>query len=330
MLRILLILASFAISCPLQATTLKIATLLPDGTSWMKLMRQGAESIERRTQGRLKLRFYPGGVMGNDKSVLRKIRVGQLQGGALTAGGLAAIDRDIQSYSLPFLFQSYEEVDYVRKEMDQLLIDNLRKRGFISFGLSEGGFVYLMSRHPITQLKQLRLHKVWSPEGDRISARAFEALGVTPIPLPLTDVLTGLQTGLIDTIGASPAAAIALQWHTRIKYLTDMPSLYLYGSLVIKESALRRISANDRMVLREVMEETIIKINTATRQDNKRAHQALEKQGVQTIKPSPQELHEWLEVVGDAVKEMEKTEEFYSPALLRQIRNRIKTYNSNP
>ncbi|MCB1858073.1 MAG: TRAP transporter substrate-binding protein DctP [Gammaproteobacteria bacterium] len=327
--RLILFLLAALMSGNTPAATLKIATLLPDGTSWMKLMREGAQTIDARTQGRVKLRFYPGGVMGNDSSVMRKIRAGQLHGGALTAGGLAALDDNIQSYSLPFLFQSLDEVDYVRQRMDSTLIESLEKNGFISFGLSEGGFVYLMSQYAITQVGQLQFHKVWTPEGDRISERAFRALGVTPIPLPLTDVLTGLQTGLIDTIGTSPAAAIALQWHTRVKYLTDMPALYLYGSLVFKASALNSLSPNDRKILSATMGETIKKINDATRSDNSSARQALENQGIQILKPSAKELDEWLAEVGSAIRGKGNTDEFSSPAIREQIDKLLREYRTS-
>jgi len=103
------------------ALTLKLATLAPDGTQWMKSMRAGAEEVVQRTEGRVELRFYPGGVMGNDQSVIRKIRAGQLQGGALSASGLGSIYPDFQAYSMPLLFDDYREVDLVRPQIDPLI-----------------------------------------------------------------------------------------------------------------------------------------------------------------------------------------------------------------
>jgi len=320
-MRTLLLLLLLTTCLQAQAATLKIATLLPDGTIWMKAMRASAKEIEARTEGRLKLRFYPGGVMGNDKSVLRKIRVGQLHGGVLTTGSLAGIYKDIEIYSLPFLFRSFEEIDYVRKKIDPLLIDNLARKGYISFGLSEGGFVYLMSQTPISRKDELRRHRVWAPEGDQISLIGFRSMGITPIQLPLTDVLTGLQTGLIDTIGASPAGAIALQWHTRVNYITDIPVLYLYGALVITDKALARLPTSDRVILTEVLGEAIRQTDINTRKDNYNAWQALQKQGIEIVKPTPDDMKEWRAIVDRAVLQMGE-----EGAYTQKLYNRIQRY----
>ncbi len=288
-LTLLILLAS-----PLQAaTTLKIATIAPDGTDWMKQMRAAAKQIEQGTEGRVKLRFYPGGVMGNDNSVLRKIRVGQLHGGAITGGGLSAIYSDAQIYTLPFQFRDLNEVDTVRKTMDRQIIEGLHKAGFVSFGLSEGGFAYLLSNTPVRTTDDMRGLKIWIPEGDLINARMFEALGISPIPLPLTDVMTGLQTGLIDTIASSPIGAIALQWHTQVKYLTKVPLAYLYASLVIKERALARLQPEDRQLMTQVLQETFSTLDASNRDDNNQALAALLEQGIEQVEPSLAQQQEW-------------------------------------
>jgi len=321
----LLILLLLLTTFPAQATTLKIATLLPDGTSWMNMLRSGAEELEQRTEGRVKLRFYHGGVMGNDNSVLRKIRIGQLHGGALTAGGLAAIYPDIQIYSLPFLFRSFAEVDYVRERMDPELVDGLKRAGFVSYGFSEGGFAYLMSQLPLDNVDQLLQRKIWSPEGDQISLSAFRSIGVSPVPLPLTDVLTGLQTGLIDTVGSSPSGAIALQWHTRIKHVADIPLIYLYGTLVIRDKALNKISSGDRQILREIMEDRFRQINQQTRIDNQGALKALEKRGIRFYRPKAGERASWQHLI-DKVEANLEAEHQLDPALFRQVQQLLDDF----
>lgn len=314
---------------PLQvcAITLKIATLAPDGTRWMQEMRSGAAEIKQRTEGRVKLRFYPGGIMGNDNSVLRKIRVGQLHGGVLTSGGLASIWPDIQIYNIPFLFRSFDEVDYVRKRMDPVIIEGLKKKNFISFGLGEGGFAYLMCQQPIENLSGLQKLKIWSPEGDRISREAFEALGVTPIPLPLTDVLTGLQTGLVNTVASSPVGAIAVQWHTKVKYLIDVPLIYLYGTLVIHQRALKKLSDKDRAIVAEVMKGHFNEINREARKDNMGARKALKKQGISFNKPPSEELNHWRGRVEKAVVKLKQQGEF-TEQMHRKILQHLENYRS--
>jgi TRAP-type C4-dicarboxylate transport system substrate-binding protein len=273
--------------------TFKIAAIVPDGTSWMKELRASAAEISRRTNNRVKFLFYPGGVMGNDASVLRKIRIGQLHGGALTGGGLSSIYPDSQIYSLVFAFRSYEEVDYVRERMDPLILAGLKNNGFISFGINEGGFAYLMSNKQVRCIDDLKKQKVWAPEGDRISRTAFEAIGISPIPLPLTDVLTGLQTGLVNTFGTSPIGAIALQWHTRVKYLTDMPLLYLYGSVVIQRRAFEKLSLEDQAIISEVLGEATRRLSQQNRKDNQLAREALSEQGIEFVQPRQDQLTRW-------------------------------------
>ncbi len=286
---------------PAQAKTFKIATLAPDGTTWMEELKKGADEIKARTNGRVKFRFYPGGIMGNDKSVLRKIRIGQLHGGAITGGGLAEIYPDAQVYSLPLLFRSSDEVDYVRQQMDEKLLAGLKERGFISFGISEGGFAYVMSNAPIATVDDMSGHKVWSPEGDKISRAAFESVGVSPIPLPLTDVLTGLQTGLIDTIASSPMGAVALQWHTRVKHVTDTPLMYIYGTMVLRRKDFERLRPEDQAIVTEVMSRVFKRLDVLNREDNEKATVALKNQGIEFVVPTEEQQRQWRDTVQKAV-----------------------------
>lgn len=267
------------------AQTFKIATILPDGTRWMEALREGARQVSEQTADRVQFRFYPGGTMGNDQSVLRKIRIGQLQGGALTGGGLSRIDPNAQVYGLPFLFDSYQQVDRVRRQIDPILLEGLEQNGFVSFGLTEAGFAYLMSDAPIRTVSQLQQQKVWIPEGDAISRTALQALDVAPVILPLTDVLAGLQTGLVDTVATSPIGAIALQWHTRVKYLVDEPLMYLYGTMVIDKRAFDRLSAADRRITREVLGRVFAELNAENRSANREARSALEASGIEFVVP---------------------------------------------
>ncbi len=319
------ILLCMGMASPGLAATLKIATISPDGTSWMQSMREAAKVIKQRTQGRVKLRFYPGGVMGNDASVLRKIRVNQLQGGALSTGGLAGIDPDIQLYSLPLLFRDYDEADLVRQQMDPVILAQLRDKGYISYGFGEGGFAYFMSNQPIRDINDLKQRKVWVPEGDEVTRISLEALGVSPIPLPLTDVLTGLQTGLIDTIASAPVVSIALQWHTKVKYLTQLPVLYFTGTLVVSERAHKKLSSEDQQILSEVLQATFNKISARNRQDNQNAMAALKNQGIKFVTPSSQGQQQWREEVKQSVDNMSRAGHF-SRELYLQIQQILEKH----
>jgi len=314
---------------PAGATDLKIATLVPDGTLWMQEMRKGADEISRRTDGRIRFKFYPGGSMGSDRAVLRKIRAGQLQGGALTGGSLGDIEPSMQLYSLPFMFRSDAEVDYVRSRMDPVLIKALEKRGFVTFGLGDGGIAYLMSRAPISKVDDLKSQKVWIPEGDDLLRDLFVSLGVAPVPLPLTDVLTGLQTGLVTTVGSSAVGAIALQWHTKVKYVTDVPALYLYGALAVDKKAFDRIAPADQKVLRDVMGQVFVRLDRQTREDDRRAREALKKEGIRFIKMPDAELAKLHAASDQSIERLEKNGTL-DVGVLRQIREQLAAFRHQP
>ncbi len=306
-----------ALLLPLSAgaVTLKIATAIPDGTNWMKELRAGAQEINKRTQGRARIRFYPGGVMGNDSSVLRKIKVGQLHGAALTGGSLAKINPDTQIYSLPFTFRNYAEVDYVRSKMDAGLIKGLYEKGYVSFGISEGGFAYLMSRAPVTATADLAARKIWIPEGDRINQEAFAQFGISTIQLAMTDVLTALQTGLIDTVATTPVGAIALQWHTRVKYLTDTPLLYVTGTIVVKRRAFEKLTPTDQAIVHEVMGGVFQRLNHINREDNRKAYEALKQQGIEFVRPTPAEIADWRSGAERAVAKLVRKGYLHQPII---------------
>jgi TRAP-type C4-dicarboxylate transport system substrate-binding protein len=297
---------SFGLYQSVMAKTLKIATFAPAGTTWMKEMKKGANNIKKATDGRVKLKFYPGGVMGNDKSVHRKIKIGQLHGGAFTAGALAHIDPAIQSLSLPMLFDSEAEVEYVRKNMDSSLKQSMEKNGFVLLGISGAGFAQILSKTPLTDLESIRSSKVWLPEGDRLIQETFDTLGISPISLPISDVFIGLQTGLIETVTVNPTAAIAFQWHTSTAYMTDTPVIYLVGLLAIQKKAFNKISAADQLIVKAEVDSVFKRLTELNRVDNEKASAALKTQGIQFVKPSSTELARWKSLSEQSIKNMVK------------------------
>ncbi len=328
LLSVLLLAAAMLIAPGVQAVTLKVATIAPDGTDWMKKMRAGAKEVKARTRGRVKFKFYPGGVMGSDKTVRRKIRIGQLQGGAITGGVLYDVYPDSQIYSLPMLFSNYKEMDYVRARLDKRVKQGLENGGFVTFGFSEGGFAYIMSKKPIKTIEDFRQRKVWVPEGDLITQAVFKNIGVSPIPLPIADVYTGLQTGLIDTIGASPIGAIVLQWYTQVKYVTDTPLMYLYGVLAIDRRAFKRIRPADQKIVRQVMGQVFAELNKQNRIDNESAKQALIKQGLKFIPMDKAEFLRLQAKVAETRLELGK-KGMYTQSMYRSLIGHLAKYRGN-
>jgi len=249
------------------AADLKIASVAPDGSHWIAEMRAGADEVKMRTAGRVTMKFYPGGVMGNDAQVLRKIRVGQLQGGAFSSGGLVERYAGMNVYGIPLLFRSQEEVDAVRAKIDPVMAAGLDKAGFVSFGFTEGGFANPLSNEPVHSVDEMRRKKVWVPEGDQIS--------------------------FLEITFASPVTALVLQWHTKVKYITALPVSYSMGVFAIEKSAFSALLPDDQKIVREVMARHLGQLDRESREDNRKAMEVLAKAGLQTVNVNATDVEGW-------------------------------------
>ena len=290
MKKILLLMFAMSLSGFASAATLKIATVTPEGSQWMKDMRASAKEIKERTGGRVQIKYYGGGVMGNDTKVLGKIRIGALQGGAFTPSALSNQYPNLNIYGMPLVFDSEEQAAYVRATLDSRLQAGLEEAGFISFGFAAGGFAIIMSNTPVRTLADLKGKRVWVPEGDDISYASMEAMSLAPVTLPLTDVLTGLQTGLIDIVAMSPIGALVLQWHTKIKYVTEIPLAYTLGFMAVDKKAFSKLSEEDQQIVRDVMERTYENFDRANLDDNANAREALLNSGIESVDFDEQEV----------------------------------------
>ncbi len=299
----LIALAIGTIAAAAQAATLKIATIAPDGTAWMREMRAAGEAIKSKTEGRVEIKFYPGGVMGDDATVLRKMKIGQLQGGAFTGGEASILTRDAQVYSLPFMFRNADEIAKARARLDPLLKQSFAKAGYELLGISGGGFAYLMSTRPIHSRDDLKAAKVWVPQGDKIAEMSFKAAGVTPIPLPLSDVYTSLQTGLIDTAANTMSGALAFQWHTKIKHIVDLPISYVVGEVVVDKKAFDALSADDRKTAESAFADAFARLEDINHKDNTAARDALKAQGIAIDAPSDTDRKSWEAIGADVFRQ---------------------------
>ena len=311
-----------------HAATFKVATLSPDGSFWMKTMREAGKEVEAATDNRVKFKWYPGGVMGDDKAVLRKMRVGQLQGAALPMGELLSFYPDSQAYGIPFLFSSYEEVDYVRSQLDDSLIAGFAEGGIEVLGIAEGGFGYFLTAEPVRVPADLQQQKVWVPQNDVVSARLAQSIGVTPIPLTLPDVLPGLQTGLVNTVAVSPMGAIMLQWHTRVAHITDIPLMYFCGVISLTGKSFNKLSTDDQAVVKAVFGRSFKLIDERNRMDNVKAFAALTNQGVETVVLTDAERNAWLAMQAPG-EQMMQTEGQLSTEALERIKGLVEAFRQS-
>ena len=270
-----------------QADEWRIATLAPDGSAWMKILGRGSEELRKATGGRLGLKYYAGGVQGDEKDVVAKMQLGQLDGGALTTIGLSMVDESIRVLELPMLFKSIEEMDYVRDKMWPMFQARFAKKGYQLSEPGDVGFLFFYSAEPIKSVADLARAKVWLWGEDKIVGAMFRKLGVNGVPLGVPDVLPALNTGRINACYASPLAAVALQWYTKARYSTSLPMAYAIGATVVRKSAWDKLSPEDRKVADKIFKISAQKLVKAVRKDNDRAFKAITRAGIKVIETPP-------------------------------------------
>jgi TRAP-type C4-dicarboxylate transport system substrate-binding protein len=286
-----------------SAVEIKIATLVPNQSQWMQDMRAAGKVIEERTEGRVKLKFYGGGTQGSEQGVLRKIRIGQLHGGTFSPTDFMKQYSAVNIYGLPFVFESWDEMRYVRGKMDPALEAGFADINYVTFGFV-GSFSMVLSNEPISNHADMKGKKVWLPQGDTISYEAMKRLELSPVALPVTDVLTGLQTGLLDIAAIPPEVAVALQWHTRVKYFTDMPVLFAMSFLAIDKRTFDKLSSDDQLVMREVLDEVYKNIDLNAPKESQNAMDALVKIGIQKVEADAGQFAELQQTMRTANRDM--------------------------
>jgi TRAP-type C4-dicarboxylate transport system substrate-binding protein len=284
--------------------TLKIATVAPDGSAWMRELRTAAADVAAATQGRVTIKYYPGGVMGTDTVVLRKMRLGQLQGGVLTSSELAQVYPDAAVYSLPFLFDNWAQADKARTIVDPMLAKGFEIKGLTLLSASDVGFAYVLSVKPLKSAKDVAGAKLWIPQNDEIAERTFKAGGSSPILLPLGDVFTSLQTGMVDAVPNTPAGAVALQWHGKLKNMIDLPLSFVVGFVVVDNKAFAKISAADQALVLKAFHACGARMDAAIKRDDVAALAAMKKQGLQVNEMSPAEVASWKQIGAKVTQDM--------------------------
>jgi TRAP-type C4-dicarboxylate transport system substrate-binding protein len=265
----------------------RIATLAPDGSAWMNILGKAAKDLRDKTAGRVGTKYYAGGVQGDERDVVRKMKLKQLDGAALTAVGMSLIYPGIRVMELPFLFQNVEEVDYVRAKTWPYFQEKFKEKGFHILAPGDVGWTYLYSNVPLDGTGNLGKVKMFAWQDDPIVRALFKRLKINGVPLGVPDALPALKTGRIDGTYGSPLAAVALQWYTEVKFATSLPVAYAVGALVIREEVWAATAPADQAIETEVMNamgKTLVK---RVRKDNERALKAMQKNGIKVIDTPP-------------------------------------------
>lgn len=311
--------------------TLKFASLIPADTAWMNNIQDWAEELHTKSNGRLKVKIYAGGVMGDEPDVLRKIRSRQLQGAFFTGYGIGRIYSPARVLEMPFLFKNTDESDYVRKQIMPDIEKGFREKGFELLGWPEVGFLHFFSKYPINSLEQLKQRHIWLWQGDSMGEAFSKAAGVSPVPLSIMDVYTQLSAshGSIDTVYNSPFGALAMQWHTKLKYASHIPITNGIGGLVVSQRFFKSLPTDLQKLLKTTGHLTAEKINQVSRRDNQKSIDLLKQSGIEFMwKWSEEEKQQMIDIRDKAAKTLAKSgyipEQYFS-----QTKKILEDYRKN-
>ncbi|MGB5366284.1 MAG: TRAP transporter substrate-binding protein DctP [Polyangiales bacterium] len=285
----LLLVAAFALpgsSTPTKAEeayTLRIASLVPDGSSWMKILNAWNKTLQEKTDGRLKLRFYPGGSQGDERDFVRKMRVGQLDGGVVTMTGMSLLVPAMNVLVLPGLLDTYAELDRVREKMAPKFEGMFEKEGFKLVGWGDAGKTRLFSVQPIKRPSDIKAMRPWVWKDDPIFVEFYQVIGASAVRLGVPEVYPALQTRMVDVISSSALTAVALQWYTRVKYMTAHNSAIIAGGTMMRKDKYDELPPD----LKEVFDSTAARahelLNKVVRKEDQKAYEVILKKGIQAV-----------------------------------------------
>ncbi|MFQ5450230.1 MAG: TRAP transporter substrate-binding protein DctP [Nitrospinaceae bacterium] len=270
---------------------IKFATLAPEGSTWMKEIHRLADEVKKQTGGRVSFKFYPGGVSGDERDVIRKMRIGQIHAAGFTGVGLGEILPQVRVLDLPFLFDTDSQIQHVYEKMNDYFAAEFEKKGYVLLGWVPVGWIHFFSTHDIRTVEDLRRVKAWMWEGDPLVQETYKALGVKPIPLSITDVLMSLQTRLVDTVYSSPQGALALQWFTKVKTMSRIRMGYATGGVLISKKKFNSLPEDTREPLKKISAKYLRELVIMIQRENAQSVVVLQNNGVKlSVLPGKKEL----------------------------------------
>lgn len=321
---VIVVLICLGASPLMGAQVIRFATLAPEGSTWMKAMHSLDDEVRAATGGELGFKFYPNMSMGDERDVLRKMRLGQIQGAGFTGFGLGEILPEVRILELPYLFETDDEIDTVTAILTERLAAGFSERGFVLLGWADVGAIYFFANKPVCEPKDLNGLKVWAWEGDPLAKAFFEELGQSPVPLSVADVHLSLQTGMVNAVYCSPLAALVLQWFTKVKYVSDVPFTNSIGAVLLDKRTFDQLSPEHQRVLLEASRRNLRQLVLRTRKDNREAYEELLRQGLVKVQSTPAQRGQ-MRAIGVRVQNR-LAGKLYPPELLHKLRQVLVEY----
>lgn len=275
----------------------KLATVAPKGTSFHRILEELGNQWSEVSGGEVKLKIYPGGIAGDETEVVRKMRLGTLQAGLVTSTGLAEIDRAINALQIPMAYGDAAELDYVRERMEPSLETTYADKGFVVLAWAEAGWVRFLSKSPITTPAEAHALKMFINAGNPEQVEVWKSGGFKPVPLPVTEITTALQTGLIEAVPTTPQGTLMMQWHDYAPYMTDFAWTPLVGALIIDKKVWDKIDPAVQGKLLAAARAAGEKLRAEVRANDQKAVDEMQKRGLKLAAVPAAAMAEWKAMV---------------------------------
>ena len=276
---------------------LRIGTLAPKNSLYHRQLLEIGEAWRQAQGGNAKYVVFPDGSQGGEAELARRMRIGQLQGALLSIVGLSEIEPSINALqSIPLLFKTWEEVDYVREKMRASMEKKFLDKGFVVLAWGDAGWVRFFSKDALMRPDDFKKMKFFSFAGESEQQEIMKSLGFTPVPLETTDILPSIQTGMINVVPSTPYFALATQIYGKVPHMLEINWAPVVGALVVTQKAWDDMSPAGRQALRSAGEKAGVLIRNKARQEVEEAVEAMRKRGLVVNKPNPDQLREWQEL----------------------------------
>ena len=291
------IIATLLLGCLTQAlpqTVIKMGTLAPEGSPWHRALQLMGERWRKTSSGQVKLVIFPGGVLGDEPEMVNKMRIGQIHAAGLSGAGLSGIERGVMALQVPMMFDSYEELDYVRERVTPRLEKLIESRGYMVLNWGDVGWVHFFTTRPANRLGDIRKMKLFTwAGGDNGEFELWKANGFQAVPLAATDILRGLQTGLIDAVPTTPLYALLDQSFGIARNMIDVKWAPLIGATVITRHLWDSLPATQRTEMMKAAREAGVTLRGGIRKMGDEAIVTMQKRRLQVIHVDAAAVAEW-------------------------------------